>query len=93
MTSLVAGRVVRAAVPGATEAALRALPAVSEVEVRGAQAVDLLARLRRHAARAAPTFPQARDIEVTAVGLEGAFLSLTSECSDTTGIRRSKASR
>ncbi len=84
VTSLVAGRVVRAAVPGATEQVLRTLPGVSEVEVRGAQA-SISSRDSDATLRALIlTFPQARDIEVTAVGLEGAFLSLTSESSDTT---------
>jgi ABC-2 type transport system ATP-binding protein len=83
VTALVAGRVVRAAIPGATEQVLRTLPGVSEVEVRGEHAsissrdsdATLRALLR--------TFPQARDIEVTAVGLEGAFLSLTGDSSET----------
>lgn len=79
VTSLVAGRVIRAAVPGATDRAIRMLPAVSEVEVRGdlvsISAMDSDATLRALLA----TFPQARDIEVTAVGLEGAFLSLTTD--------------
>jgi ABC-2 type transport system ATP-binding protein len=78
VTSLVAGRVIRAAVPGATEAALAVLPGVSEVEVRATQAVisttDSDATLRALLS----TYPRAHDIEVTAVGLEGAFLSLTS---------------
>ncbi|MPZ80841.1 MAG: ATP-binding cassette domain-containing protein [Actinophytocola sp.] len=79
VTSLVAGRMIRAAVPGATDRAIRMLPAVSEVEVRGdlvsISATDSDATLRALLA----TFPQARDIEVTAVGLEGAFLSLTAD--------------
>ena len=79
VTSLVSGRVVRAAVPGATEAALAVLPGVTEVEVRAAGVAissgDSDATLRALLA----TFPQAHDIEVTAVGLEGAFLSLTGD--------------
>jgi ABC-2 type transport system ATP-binding protein len=55
---------------------------VSEVEVRGEQASissqDSDATLRA----LLQTFPQAHDIEVTAVGLEGAFLSLTSDPAD-----------
>ncbi len=82
VTSLVAGRVIRAAIPGVTDRALHTLPAVSEVEVRGEQASisshDSDATLRA----LLQTFPQARDIEVTAVGLEGAFLSLTSDPAD-----------
>jgi len=82
VTSLVAGRVIRAAVPGATEAALAMLPGVTEVNVRTTRAEistsDSDATLRALLA----TYPQAHDIEVTAMGLEGAFLSLTSEGAD-----------
>ncbi|MGB3443812.1 MAG: ABC transporter ATP-binding protein [Actinophytocola sp.] len=77
VTSLVSGRVIRAAVPGAAEAALAVLPAVTEVEVRAAK-VAISSRDSDTTLRALlATFPQAHDIEVTAVGLEGAFLSLT----------------
>jgi len=82
VTSLVSGRVIRAAVPGATEAALAMLPGVTEVNVRTTRAEistsDSDATLRALLA----TYPQAHDIEVTAMGLEGAFLSLTSEGAD-----------
>jgi ABC-2 type transport system ATP-binding protein len=79
VTSLVAGRVIRTVVPGATEAALALLPGATEVEVRASNATistsDSDATLRALLA----TYPQAHDIEVTAVGLEDAFLSLTSD--------------
>jgi ABC-2 type transport system ATP-binding protein len=79
VTSLVAGRVLRAAVPGASEQVLGTLPGASEVEVRGEQ-VSISSRDSDATLRALlQTFPQARDIEVTAVGLEGAFLSLTGD--------------
>jgi ABC-2 type transport system ATP-binding protein len=85
VTSLVSGRVVRAAVPGATAASLRPLPGVSEVEFRGERAAissaDSDATLRALLA----TFPQAHDIEVAAVGLEGAFLSLTTDSDTVSG--------
>jgi ABC-2 type transport system ATP-binding protein len=82
VTSLVAGRVLRAAIPGATESVLRVLPGVSEVEVRGEQ-VSISSRDSDATLRALlQTFPQARDIEVAAVGLEGAFLSLTSDSAE-----------
>jgi ABC-2 type transport system ATP-binding protein len=78
VTSLVSGRVIRAAVPGATEAGLAVLPGVTEVEVR-ANRVAISAGDSDTTLRALlATYPQAHDIEVTAVGLEGAFLSLTS---------------
>ncbi len=77
VTSLVSGRVIRAAVPGAAETALAVLPAVTEVEVRATNVAisssDSDTTLRALLA----TFPQAHDIEVTAVDREGAFLSLT----------------
>ncbi len=86
VTALVSGRIVRAAVPGASAASLRALPAVSEVELRPTgvtiSTADSDATLRALLA----VFPQAHDIEVTAVGLEGAFLSLTGD--DTEGVER-----
>ena len=79
VTSLVSGRVIRAAVPGASETALGALPGVSEVEVRATRTAistnDSDATLRALLV----TYPQAHDIEVSAMGLEGAFLSLTSD--------------
>jgi ABC-2 type transport system ATP-binding protein len=79
VTSLVSGRVIRAAVPGATEAALAVLPAVTEVDLRAAKvaisSADSDVTLRALLA----TFPQAHDIKVTAMGLEGAFLSLTGD--------------
>jgi ABC-2 type transport system ATP-binding protein len=82
VTSLVSGRVIRAAVPGAPEAALAVLPGVTEIEVRtnhvAISTSDSDTTLRALLA----TYPQAHDIEVTAVGLEGAFLSLTSEGAD-----------
>jgi ABC-2 type transport system ATP-binding protein len=79
VTSLVAGRVLRAAIPGSTEQALRVLPGVSEVEVRG-EKVTVSSRDSDATLRAVlQMFPQARDIEVTAVGLEGAFLTLTGD--------------
>jgi ABC-2 type transport system ATP-binding protein len=79
VTALVSGRSIRAAVPGAAAEALRLLPAVSEVDVRGPlvsiSTADSDTTLRALLA----TYPQAHDIEVTAVGLEGAFLSLTGD--------------
>jgi ABC-2 type transport system ATP-binding protein len=85
VTALVAGRVLRATVPGATGQVLRTLPGVSEVEVRGEQ-VSISSRDSDATLRALlQKLPQAHDIEVTAVGLEGAFLSLTSESAGTDG--------
>ncbi|WP_370947940.1 ABC transporter ATP-binding protein [Amycolatopsis sp. cg5] len=80
--ALQGGRTVRAVVPTATEPVIAALPAVTGYELRAGRVAlssnDSDATLRALLAR----FPDARDIEVTAVGLEGAFLSLTSEEDD-----------
>jgi ABC-2 type transport system ATP-binding protein len=78
VTSLVSGRVIRAAVPGATEGALAVLPGVSEVEVRATGVVISTSDSDTTLRALLATCPQAHDIEVAAVGLEGAFLSLTS---------------
>ncbi|HJP73480.1 MAG TPA: ABC transporter ATP-binding protein [Pseudonocardiaceae bacterium] len=73
------GRTLTAQVAGAIEADLRALPGVREVEVRGTRVeldcVDSDAAVRALIAG----YPQAYDIEIKAVGLEEAFLALTSE--------------
>jgi len=83
VTALVAGRIVRAAVPGASAAALRALPAVSDVELRPTGVTISTADSDATLRALLKGFPQAHDVEVTAVGLEGAFLSLTGD--DPTG--------
>jgi ABC-2 type transport system ATP-binding protein len=82
VTSLVSGRVIRAAVPGATEAALAMLPGVTEVDVRTSRAEISTSDSDTTLRALLATYPQAHDIEVTAMGLEGAFLSLTSEGAD-----------
>ena len=73
------GRTIRAAVPGADETALRALPAVTACELRDGRAAiataDSDATLRALLKR----FPAASDIEIAAAGLETAFLSITAE--------------
>jgi ABC-2 type transport system ATP-binding protein len=73
------GRTLIAQVPGATGAEMRALPGVSTVEVRGTR-VELDCEDSDAAVRALIAgYPQAYDIEIKAVGLEEAFLALTSE--------------
>jgi ABC-2 type transport system ATP-binding protein len=73
------GRTLRAAVPGADPAALRALPAVTGCAVRDGRveiaSADSDATLRALLSR----YPAARDIEIAAAGLESAFLHLTAE--------------
>ncbi|MEA5366535.1 ABC transporter ATP-binding protein [Amycolatopsis sp., V23-08] len=77
--ALAGGRSLRAAVPGATEAVIAALPGVKEFELRGDRVAissgDSDATL--WALKAA--VPAVYDIEISAVGLEGAFLSLTAD--------------
>ncbi|WP_328617794.1 ABC transporter ATP-binding protein [Amycolatopsis sp. NBC_00355] len=77
--ALAGGRSLRAAVPGATEAVIAALPGVKEFELRGDRVAistgDSDATL--WALKAA--VPSVYDIEISAVGLEGAFLSLTAD--------------
>jgi ABC-2 type transport system ATP-binding protein len=73
------GRKLTAQVPGATEAQMRALPGVSAAAMRGTRA-ELDCADSDAAVRALITdYPQAHDIEIKAVGLEEAFLALTSE--------------
>jgi ABC-2 type transport system ATP-binding protein len=74
--SLVSGRTIRATVPGAHLGQLAALPGVDRAEARGSTVLltctDSDAALRALLQRTA-----ARDIEVSAHGLEDAFLALT----------------
>ena len=77
VTALTSGRTIKAVLPGATEHALRALLGVSEVDIRG----DRITVASNESDKALRTllaeYPQAYDIEVTAIGLEDAFLTLT----------------
>ncbi|RSM35957.1 ABC transporter ATP-binding protein [Amycolatopsis balhimycina DSM 5908] len=77
--ALAGGRTLRAAVPDATDATIAALPGVKEFELRGDRVAisssDSDATL--WALKAA--VPGVRDVEISAVGLEGAFLSLTAD--------------
>jgi ABC-2 type transport system ATP-binding protein len=71
------GRTIRAVVPGAGEAELAALPGVSSVELRGERA-ELACHDSDATNRALVTgYPAAHDIEISAAGLEEAFLALT----------------
>jgi ABC-2 type transport system ATP-binding protein len=79
VTSLVSGRVIRAAVPGATQSALTMMAGVTEVEVRANRTVISTSDSDRTLRELLATYPLAHDIEVTAMGLEGAFLSLTGD--------------
>jgi len=75
----VSGRVLKAVVPGATDADLARLPGVTEVQLRGGRA-ELACADSDAAIRALLAMhPDASDIEITALGLEEAFLALTAE--------------
>jgi ABC-2 type transport system ATP-binding protein len=77
--ALAGGRTIHAVVPGVTEPVIAGLPAVTAYELRdGRVAVsssDSDTTLRALLTR----YPDVHDIEIAAVGLEGAFLSLTSD--------------
>lgn len=85
--SLASGRTVRATLPGADEATLRSIPGADRVEVRGDTVLihsadtDKVARYLLHETAA-------RDLEITARGLEEAFLALTGEEQDEEEVRR-----
>jgi len=77
--ALVGGRTIRATLPGADAGALRALPGVVEVELRG-EAVFLRCEDSDAAIRALlSAHPAAADIEISGAGLEEAFLRLTGD--------------
>jgi ABC-2 type transport system ATP-binding protein len=76
--ALASGRTVRATLPGADATALGALAGVEGVEVRG-HTVLIHARDTDLIARHLLTETDARDLEITARGLEDAFLSLTGD--------------
>ncbi|WP_406105326.1 ABC transporter ATP-binding protein [Micromonospora globbae] len=76
--NLAAGRLVRATLPGADQAALAALPGVDAVEVRGDSVLVHTSdsdRIARHLL----TRTEARDVEITSRNLEDAFLALTTD--------------
>jgi ABC-2 type transport system ATP-binding protein len=78
----VSGRTLRAGVAGAQRSTLAALPGVTAAELR-ADRVTLACADSDTALRALlATYPEARDIEITAVGLEEAFLALTADIGD-----------
>ena len=76
--ALAAGRTVRATLPGADAQRLSALPGVESVDLRG-DAVYVHARDTDAVARYLLIETAAHDLEITARGLEDAFLSLTGD--------------
>jgi ABC-2 type transport system ATP-binding protein len=89
--ALAAGRTVRATLPDADAGKLSALGGVDSVDVRG-DTVYVHARDTDAVARYLLTETTAHDLEITARGLEEAFLSLTGddtpETTDTTGAQQ-----
>jgi|HubBroStandDraft_6_1064221.scaffolds.fasta_scaffold12288_4 ABC-2 type transport system ATP-binding protein len=75
---LASGRTIRATWPGADEAALRAIPGVDSVEVRG-DTVLIHSGDTDAVARQLLTQTPAHDLEITSRGLEDAFIALTSD--------------
>ncbi|WP_052372812.1 ABC transporter ATP-binding protein [Amycolatopsis taiwanensis] len=77
--ALAGGRTLRAVVPGITEAAVADLPGVTEYQIRGAQIAVSSSDSDKTLRALLEAFPTAHDIEIAAIGLEGAFLSLTAD--------------
>ena len=75
---LASGRTIRATLPGADAAGLRAMPGVEGVEVRG-DTVLIHSGDTDAVARWLLTQTPARDLEITSRGLEDAFLALTGD--------------
>jgi ABC-2 type transport system ATP-binding protein len=73
---LASGRTVRATIPDPDEQALKAIPLVDAVEIRG-DSVLLHSHDTDEVARHLLTRTDARDLEITSRGLEDAFLALT----------------
>jgi ABC-2 type transport system ATP-binding protein len=79
--SLASGRTVRATLPGADEATLRGIPGADSVEVRG-DIVLIHSADADTVARHLLNQTSAHDLEITAVGLEDAFIALTGDDAD-----------
>ncbi|MEV7094213.1 ABC transporter ATP-binding protein [Amycolatopsis sp. NPDC051045] len=77
--ALAGGRTLRAAVPGATDAVIAALPGVKEFELRGDRVAISSADSDATLWALKAAVPGVHDVEIGAVGLEGAFLSLTAD--------------
>jgi ABC-2 type transport system ATP-binding protein len=75
---LASGRTIRATLPGADAAALRAMPGVDGVDVRG-DTVLIHSGDTDAVARQLLTQTPASDLEITARGLEEAFIALTGD--------------
>jgi ABC-2 type transport system ATP-binding protein len=76
--AMTAGRTVRATLPGASEEALRSVPGADTVEVRG-EIVLVHSSDSDATARYLLTQTAAKDLEITARGIEDAFIALTGD--------------
>jgi ABC-2 type transport system ATP-binding protein len=76
--AMAAGRTVRATLPGASEAALTSVPGAETVEIRG-DTVLVHSNDSDAIARYLLTQTAARDLEITARGIEDAFIALTGD--------------
>jgi ABC-2 type transport system ATP-binding protein len=88
--ALASGRTVRATIPGLTEGQrhdISALPGVDGVEVRG-ESLLVHSRDTDAVARHLLNDTAARDLEITARGLEDAFLALTGDPAEENGASR-----
>ena len=81
--SLASGRIVRATLPGADMAALRAIPGADSVEVRG-DTILIRSQDTDAVTRHLLTKTSAHDLEITARALEDAFIALTGDDADQT---------
>jgi ABC-2 type transport system ATP-binding protein len=81
--AMAAGRTVRATLPGASEAMLAAAPGAEQVEIRG-ETILVHSKDSDATARFLLTQTAARDLEITARGIEDAFLALTGDDTDAT---------
>lgn len=88
--SLASGRTVRATLPGAGEAALRSIPGVQLVERRG-DTVLIQSSDSDRVARHLLNETAAHDVEITAHGLEEAFLALTGDAGKQLGETATRA--
>jgi ABC-2 type transport system ATP-binding protein len=89
--AMAAGRTVRATLAGASEAGLRSIPGAETVEVRG-ETVLVHSKDSDATARYLLTQTAAKDLEITARGIEDAFIALTGDDAESgapsTGVSR-----
>lgn len=85
--ALASGRTIRATLPRAVEVALRAIPGVDDIEIRG-ETVLIHSGDTDSVARHLLNETEAYDLEITSRGLEDAFIALTSDPTDESGTDR-----